>query len=98
MEAARGSDEELWTLPLGPSFLAEMKGTHADLKNSGGRWGGASTAAAFLSQCVGNSRSWAHVDIAGPASGGHEAPGPKGSTGYGVGWVVTWLRALSRKA
>jgi leucyl aminopeptidase len=30
-----------------------MKGAHADLKNSGGRWGGASTAAAFLSQFVG---------------------------------------------
>jgi leucyl aminopeptidase len=98
LEAARSSGEGLWRLPLGASFLAEMKGTHADLKNSGGRWGGASTAAAFLSQFVGNSRSWAHVDIAGPASGGHEAPGPKGSTGYGVGWVVTWLRALSRKA
>ena len=98
LEAAGTAGEGLWRLPLGKRFLAEMKGTHADLKNSGGRWGGASTAAAFLSQFVGATASWAHVDIAGPASGGHEAPGPKGSTGYGVGWVVDWLRQLSHQA
>jgi leucyl aminopeptidase len=95
LAAAERSGEGLWRLPLGSGFLAEMKGTHADLKNSGGRWGGASTAAAFLSQFVGTQSSWAHVDIAGPASGGHDAPGPKGSTGYGVAWVVEWLREVA---
>jgi leucyl aminopeptidase len=95
LSAAARAGEGLWRLPLGSGFLAEMKGTHADLKNSGGRWGGASTAAAFLSQFVGPLTSWAHVDIAGPASGGHDAPGPKGSTGYGVAWVVEWLREVA---
>ena len=41
----------------GPSSCEEMKGTHADLKNSAGRWGGACTAAAFLSQFVGGHRA-----------------------------------------
>jgi leucyl aminopeptidase len=41
-----------------------MKSKIADLKNTGGRWGGACTAAAFLNQFTGDSK-WAHLDIAG---------------------------------
>lgn len=45
-----------------------MKGTYSDLKNSGKtRYGGASTAAAFLENFVEKGVDWAHVDIAGPA-------------------------------
>ena len=42
LAAADAAGERLWRMPLWPEFLEEMKGTHADLKNSGGRWGGAS--------------------------------------------------------
>ena len=45
-----------------------MKGSHADLRNSAGRSGGANTAAAFLSQFVGDVQRWAHLDIAGVAN------------------------------
>ncbi len=93
LAAAAESGERLWRLPLYPEFLEDMRGTHADLRNSGGRWGGASTAAAFLSQFVGSLRSWAHLDIAGVANLKPEKNGARpGATGYGVAGVVSWLR------
>jgi leucyl aminopeptidase len=95
LAAAERTGDRLWRLPLWPEFVEQMKGTHADLKNSGERWGGASTAAAFLSQFVGPLRRWAHLDIAGPASSGKEAPGGAGATGYGVALTLDWLRRLA---
>ncbi len=92
LEAAGAAGERLWRLPLWPEFLDEMRGTHSDLKNSAGRWGGASAAAAFLSQFVGEVGEWAHLDIAGPAYvGGHGRK--RGATGYAVALTVNWLRA-----
>jgi len=91
LAAAEEAGERLWRLPLWEEFLDEMRGTHADLINSGGRWGGASTAAAFLSQFVGGLERWAHLDIAGPAYRG-EGKDRRGATGYGVALTVNWLR------
>jgi leucyl aminopeptidase len=96
LDAASGAGERLWRLPLWPEFGEEMKGTHADLRNSGGRWGGASTAGAFLSSFVGATKRWAHLDIAGPAYVGGDGKGPKGATGYGIATTVRWLRSLAR--
>lgn len=97
LTAAEEAGERLWRLPLWPEFLEEMRGTHSDLKNSGGRWGGASTAAAFLSQFVAPVTRWAHLDIAGPAALGAEAKGARGATGYGVALVLRWLGGLRRR-
>ncbi|MCM2268920.1 MAG: leucyl aminopeptidase [Thermoanaerobaculia bacterium] len=94
LAAAAAADERLWRLPLWEEFLEEMRGVHGDLKNSGGRWGGASTAAAFLSQFVGESTRWAHLDVAGPAYVG-EGRERRGATGYGVSLTVEWLRRLA---
>lgn len=91
LDAADAAGERLWRLPLWPEFLEEMRGAHSDLRNSGGRWGGASTAAAFLSQFVGGVERWAHVDLAGPAYVG-EGRERRGATGYGVALAVEWLR------
>jgi len=91
LNAAEASGERLWRLPLWEEFLEEMRGAHGDLKNSGGRWGGASTAAAFLSQFVGDLGHWAHLDVAGPAYVG-EGREKRSATGYGVGLTVEWLR------
>lgn len=94
--AAEESGERLWRLPLYPEFLEEMKGTHADLRNSAGRWGGASLAAAFLSQFVGGMKRWAHLDIAGVANVKADQGGPApGATGFGVALAVSWLRHLA---
>ncbi|HEX9941834.1 MAG TPA: leucyl aminopeptidase [Thermoanaerobaculia bacterium] len=94
--AAGEAGERLWRLPLYPEYLEEMKGTHADLRNSAGRWGGASLAAAFLSQFVGDVKRWAHLDIAGIANIRAEHGGPcTGATGFGVALTVSWLRRLA---
>lgn len=96
LASARTSDEYLWRLPLWPQFLTDMKGVHADLKNSGPRWGGASTAAAFLSQFVAGAGQWAHLDIAGPAYVGNAQAARAGATGYGVALTLHWLRSLAQ--
>jgi len=96
LAAAEASGERLWRLPMWPEFLEDMQGTHADLQNSGSRWGGASTAAAFLSQFVGDLSSWAHLDIAGVAYHRQESDRPGcTATGYGVATTVDWLRRLT---
>ena len=59
--------ERCWQLPLPDDYKELLKNDFADLNNvSSGRWGGAITAALFLSEFVGDTR-WAHIDIAGPA-------------------------------
>ncbi|MBM4028911.1 MAG: aminopeptidase, partial [Planctomycetes bacterium] len=93
-EAARDSGESVWRLPLGDEYADEMKSKIADLKNTGSRWGGASTAAAFLQQFVGGAK-WAHLDIAGmdvflkPTE-----YGCVGGTGFGVRLLTTYLMNL----
>ena len=94
LQSAGEADERLWRLPLWPEFTKQMKGRHADLRNSGSRWGGASTAAAFLANFVDGADRWAHIDIAGPAYIGSSQPSRKGATGYGVGLTTHWLRSL----
>ncbi|HEX6903978.1 MAG TPA: leucyl aminopeptidase [Thermoanaerobaculia bacterium] len=94
--AGEEGGERLWRLPLYPEYLEEMKGTHADLRNSAGRWGGASLAAAFLSQFVGDLKRWAHLDIAGVANVKADHGGSAvGATGFGVALTVSWLRRLA---
>jgi len=92
--AADRAGERLWRMPLWPEYVEQMKGHHADLKNVAGRWGGANTAAAFLSQFVGDLTRWAHFDIAGAAYVGNDEEEPREATGYGVHLTVDWLRRL----
>ncbi len=64
--ACRKTGERVWRLPLYDDFKEQLKSSVADLKNVGGKWGGAATAAKFLEQFVG-STPWIHLDIAGPS-------------------------------
>lgn len=85
------SGEMMWQLPLWKEYLDLIKGDVADLKNSGGRWGGAITAALFLQEFTENV-PWAHLDIAGPAWANKDtAYSVKGATGFGVSTVVRFL-------
>jgi leucyl aminopeptidase len=94
--AAEEGGERLWRLPLYPEYLEEMKGSHADLRNSAGRAGSANTAAAFLSQFVGDVKRWAHLDIAGVANAKSDHGGPcTGATGFGIASTLNWLRRLA---
>jgi leucyl aminopeptidase len=98
LDAAEDSNERLWRMPLWPEYREEMKGTHADLRNVAGRWGGANTAAAFLSQFVGKTERWAHLDIAATAYvAGDQKGTTKGATGYGVALTSAWLLELANR-
>jgi leucyl aminopeptidase len=88
------SGERLWRLPLYADYLEKIKSDIADMKNTGGRYGGVGAAAIFLKEFV--SYPWAHIDIAGMALAKKDAPYiPKGSTGFGVRTLLTYLRNRS---
>jgi leucyl aminopeptidase len=83
--------EQAWRMPLLDGHKEEIRSQIADIKNTGGRQAGASTAAAFLSHFVGDT-PWAHLDIAG--TGWTSAPHPyqrKGATGVGVRMLLELL-------
>src|SRR5581483_5782926 len=76
--------ERYWRLPLYPDFDQQIKSDIADLKNTGGRPGGAETAGAFLKAFV-DDVPWIHLDVAGTAYLDSESPYmAKGPTGTPV--------------
>jgi len=90
-KASEKTGEKMWELPLFDEFHEQIKSTFADIRNIGGRPGGAITAAAFLSNFA-DGAPWAHIDIAGTAwtqEGTFERSyNPKGATGFGVRTLV----------
>lgn len=86
--------EKMWELPLYDEYYEQIRSIYADIKNIGGRPGGAITAAAFLSNFV-NDVPWVHIDIAGTAwtqEGTHEKSyNHRGATGFGVRTLVKLL-------
>ncbi|ODU00606.1 MAG: peptidase M17 [Planctomycetes bacterium SCN 63-9] len=88
--------ERAWRLPLDDDFKESLKSTVADLKNVGGRWGGAVTAAKFLEQFVG-AVPWVHLDIAGPSwSDSDGSSRDAGGTGCFVRTLVTYLETAAK--
>ena len=63
-EAGDVAGERVWPLPLWKEHRRDIESSIADIKNTGGRAGGALTAAAFL-QCFVGGKPWVHLDIAG---------------------------------
>jgi leucyl aminopeptidase len=59
--------ERLWRLPLGPKYDKMIDSKVADMKNTGGKWGGSISAAQFLQRFIKEGTPWAHLDIAGTA-------------------------------
>jgi leucyl aminopeptidase len=90
-ESARLAGEELWRLPVNEYQRDVLKSEVADLKNAGDRAGGASSAALFLKEFVGET-PWIHLDIAGPSQSPKERGYySKGATGYGVRTLVEFI-------
>ncbi|MEE4209235.1 MAG: leucyl aminopeptidase [Parvularcula sp.] len=93
MQAAGETGDALWRMPLGDAHRDMIKSEVADMKNIGGRDGGSSSAAAFLSRFVEKDMPWAHLDIAGTAWLKKDTDmGPKGATGFGVQLLDAWVR------
>jgi leucyl aminopeptidase len=92
--AAEDSGEKVWPMPSGDEYAQEMKSKIADLKNTGSKWGGACTGAAFLRQFVGDAK-WAHLDIAGVEIFEKATEfAAEGSSGFGVRLLTTYLMNL----
>ncbi|MEL6184338.1 MAG: leucyl aminopeptidase [Myxococcota bacterium] len=88
-QAWQASGEKFWRMPLERQLREMLESDIADIKNIGERWGGAITAALFLSEFVDSDVAWAHLDVAGPVFAG-KAKGeiPKGGTGFAVRTLV----------
>jgi leucyl aminopeptidase len=87
------SGEKFWRLPVDDDYLEMIRSSIADIVNSGGRWGGASTAAAFLREFVSDT-PWIHLDIAGTAWVEETKPWiAKGPSGIAVRSLVEWVRS-----
>jgi len=96
-EAGDISGERLWPMPMFDDYSEQIKSAVADIKNSGGRWGGAITAAKFLAEFAGKT-SWVHIDIAGTAQTDKERGYlVKGATGVGVRTLINLARSLVNK-
>ena len=94
LKAAKGQGEGAWRMPLAPEYDALIKSRMADMKNTGGRYGGAITAAQFLQRFVKPDQPWVHLDIAGVAYHSAEtAYAPKGASGWGVRTLDALVRA-----
>jgi leucyl aminopeptidase len=87
------SGEKFWRLPLGDAYADLIKSDIGDIKNTGGRWGGAIIAAEFL-HVFAEDTPWIHLDIAGTAwvedSRTFIAKGP---SGIGVRSILEWVRS-----
>jgi len=92
-DAALGvSGEKFWRLPLGDEYAELIKSDIGDIKNTGGRWGGACTAAEFLKVFV-EDTPWIHLDIAGLAWVENSLPYiAKGPSGVAVRTILEWVR------
>jgi len=92
VHAGENTGERVWEMPLWDDYFELIKSDIADYKNTGGRNGGAITAAAFLSKFVGDI-PWVHLDIAGPCWLDKDRPyTPRGASGIGVRLLISWLR------
>ena len=89
LAAGQQSADRAWEMPLWDDYQELLDSPFADMANIGGRYGGAITAACFLSR-FSKDYHWAHLDIAGTAwiSG---AVKKKGATGRPVALLTQYL-------
>ncbi|MEJ2008803.1 MAG: leucyl aminopeptidase [Acidobacteriota bacterium] len=86
--------ERMWQLPVDDDYRELYKSSIGDLANTGGRYGGAITAAMFVGEFAGDT-PWVHLDIAGTAWARDEKPYlAKGPTGVPVRTLVRLLTHL----
>jgi leucyl aminopeptidase len=82
--------ERVWRMPLDEAYNKLLDDDTADMKNIGGRFAGAITAAQFLQRFV-NDVPWAHLDVAGTAM---DAKKTAINPSWASGWGVRLLNAL----
>jgi leucyl aminopeptidase len=90
IEAGNETGERVWRMPIGPEFDKMIDSKFADMKNTGSRYGGSSSAAQFLKRFV-DKTPWVHLDVAGTAMGVQPS---EINQSWGPGWGVRLLDRL----
>ena len=95
--AGAEAGELIWQMPMFEQYKEQNKSDVADIKNVGGRYGGAITAAQFLAEFVGDT-PWVHLDIAGTSLSDKEQNYlVKGATGVPVRTLVNLALSLAQE-
>ena len=95
-DALKISGERFWRLPLDDDYRDVIKSTIADIKNTGGRYGGAINAAMFLKEFA-EETPWIHLDIAAVAWSDEAKPWmASGPTGAAMRSIVEWIRSFAQ--
>jgi leucyl aminopeptidase len=93
-KALSKAGEKMWRLPLDDDYKEVIKSNIADIVNSGGRWGGAITAAMFLKEFA-EDTPWIHLDIAGTAWTEDAKPWiAKGPSGIAVRSLIEFVQGF----
>ena len=96
LAASGKTGERLWPMPSYDEYTDQIRSDVAALKNTGGRPGGACTAAAFLRSFAGDT-PWAHLDIAPVAYTTKARPDmARGATGFGTRTLIELVDAWPR--
>ena len=86
-DVSEATGDRSWRMPLVKEYKEELKSKIADMTNQGDKYGGAITAALFLTEFVNKKKPFAHIDIAGPVW-----DDKTGATGFGAKLVSEWVR------
>ena len=96
MNSSSRTNELLWELPLFHDYRRLLDSNVADMRNIGGPYAGATTAALFLHEFVGTT-PWAHLDIAGPMDAdGDEGWLNRGATAYGTRLLIDFCANFTK--
>ena len=88
--------EKMWRLPLDDEYKEQIRSSIADIMNTGGRWGGAITAAMFLKEFA-EDTPWIHLDIAGTAWMEDQKPWiAKGPSGIALRSLVEFVKGFTK--
>ncbi len=86
-DISKHTGDKAWRMPMAKEYADSLKSKIADISNLGDRYGGAITAALFLTEFVDKKKPYAHIDIAGPVW-----DDKSGATGFGAKLVTEWVR------
>jgi leucyl aminopeptidase len=93
-KANEKAGEKMWRMPLDDEYKEQIRSSIADIMNTGGRWGGAITAAMFLKEFA-EDTPWIHLDIAGTAWMEEQKPWiAKGPSGIALRSLVEFVRSF----
>ena len=95
-KAEQRAGEKMWRMPLDDEYREQIKSGIADIKNTGGRYGGAVTAAMFLKEFV-EDTPWIHLDIAGTAwTEENKSWIAQGPSGIAVRSIVEFVKDMAQ--